>query len=355
MSLMQLNNEYAGFGILPPLRSLNSFTNYTFDTVAVNSAGLFVAIARNNSNGVPYTTNSINGVDWSTFQLVGGASTAVTSEKMACSSSGRYVAVCINLTGTANLAATSTDGITWTPFTSFLTGSTWSFSALTVNSSGTFMATGTDSTNHAVVTTSTDGVNWTGLVQVNAGVVFSPYAIAASGSGTFTILGTNASASPLFSTTTNGGTTWTTPTIMPGGATGVILPQYIAVNNAGLFVAVLWLYGSTSYAYTATSTDGLTWTTLTSQTLPSLNISSPTIGVNPVNGMFLMMGYDSLKYTATWYMTSYDGVNWTPIQVVPFSYPYFTKSNIVCAKGKFVVVGESSVSGNYAPTAYTSF
>ena len=73
--------------------------------------------------------------------------------------------------------------------------------------------------------------------------------------------------------------------------------------------------------------------------------------------MFLMMGYDSQIYNAIWYMISYDGVNWTSTQVVPFSYPYFPGSNIVCAKGKFVVVGHGFivVSGTYIPTAFTSF
>jgi hypothetical protein len=156
--------------------------------------------------------------------------------------------------------------------------------AITVNSSGLFVAVGYISTS-AVYATSSDGSTWTTPAYMGGsaatGLMIS---VTVNSSGKFVAVGYGVSTRPVYATSTNG-STWTTPAYMNGSTTAANMKS-VTVNSSGLFVAV----GYSSASVYATSTDGSTWTTPASMGGSTTVTSMNAITVNS-SGLFVAVGY----------------------------------------------------------------
>lgn len=153
---------------------------------------------------------------------------------------------------------------------------------------GMYVAVGTNASSAATAASSPDGVTWTTRTGAPAeGVTF--------GNGLFVSVGTNAAA------TSPDGIAWTSRTIPAGSWKNVIYA-------AGLFVAI----GS---SLIATSPDGITWTTRSGG---AANATSIAYG----GGRFVILS----QAVAGGGATSTDGISWTaistPANVTPYSVTY---------------------------------
>ena len=148
-------------------------------SVAVNSAGLFVAIgfkfASPTDYGPVYST-STDGTTWTTPAYIAGNLNPALLSAITVNSSDLFVAVGGTLStpdkpvrSTGALYATSTDGSTWsTPAQMPGSEITYVMDAITLSPSGTFVAVGTDlaGTREPIYSTSTDGSTWTNVALI---------------------------------------------------------------------------------------------------------------------------------------------------------------------------------------------
>jgi hypothetical protein len=173
---------------------------------------------------------------------------------VAVNPAGLFVAVGSGRNYGLPLYATSTDGTTWitpTPMNGLAYGYPGATMSSVVYSAGLWVAVGWDNSNAAVYATSTDGSTWPTPARMNgSGTYAQMTSVAVNGSGIFVAVGTDANDYPVYATSTNG-TTWTTPASM-NGSTNPFFVKSVASNAAGLFVAVGYSSG-TIYPTYATS------------------------------------------------------------------------------------------------------
>ena len=275
--------------------------------IAVNSSGLFVAVGNNGSSGYPLYATSTDGITWSTPALMNGSTVYANMTAITVNSFGLFVAVGTNNTGAA-LYATSTNGTTWTTPASMNGITSASFmTSITVNSSGLFVAVGYDSS-YPLYATSTNGTTWTTPTQASTSLSCKFFAVTVNLSGRFVAVGSgNSTGYAIFSTSTDG-STWSTPALM-NGALLIAQMQAIAVNSAGLFVAMGQYFNGTNYVtYYATSANGTTWTT-PALIDPTAAVQMKSIAVNS-SGFFVAVGYEYFNLYA-YYTTSSDGSTWS--------------------------------------------
>jgi hypothetical protein len=158
------------------------------NAVAVNSAGLFVAVGYDNAlNRAAYATSS-NGSTWTTPALMGGG-VAGYMFGVAVNSSGKFVAVGYNATSNV-LISSSVDGSTWATPTVFAYQAT--LYGVAVNSLGKFVAVGRNyNTGYISYMTSSDGSSWSALTIMGTGVSGYPGAVAVNSAGLFVAVGYN--------------------------------------------------------------------------------------------------------------------------------------------------------------------
>jgi hypothetical protein len=215
------------------------------------------------------------------------------------------------------------------------------FNSITVNSSGRFVAVGSrvhtpTSTNHPLTAYSNDGITWSTPALMNGFTLNSVNmtGIAVNSSGLFVAVGYHQTYGYFYSATSTDGINWTTPNYHFNSEITISTPS-ISVNSAGLFVAV----GENK---STTSTNGLIWTTPTS--IPVNSLKAITVDSSD---RFIAVGGQNNNPR---YAISTNGVNWT--------YDYIGSQTITLCKavavnssGLIVVVGYNS--NNY-PVYYTS-
>jgi hypothetical protein len=261
-----------------------------------------------------------------------GSTTGALLKAVTVNSSGLFVAVGYN-SSNYPVFATSAAGTSWTTPALMNSSSVYSqMNGVTVNSSGLFVAVGKDTNTYPVFATSADGTSWSTPTLMNSSSVYaSMSAITVNSSGKFVAVGKNGSSYPVFATSADG-STWTTPAIMVTGSTVYGWMQAITVNSSGLFVAVG--YNSSNYPVFATSADGSTWTNPIQLSEAQFYLTA--IAVN--SSGFVAVGRNSSNYPI--YSVSADGIAWTPIALMNESVATGYMGGVaVNSSGLFVAIG----------------
>jgi hypothetical protein len=213
--------------------------------------------------------------------------------------------------------ATSPDGVTWTPVD---VSSTFTNLGAIIYANNKFAAVG-----GGKFATSPDGINWT--VQSSSSSV---PALIAYGNGTWVAGGSLGN----MAYSTDGGVTWTAVAGKPLGtmSAGIYREVDAIAYGNGTFVAVS--SDSAVSEITATSADGITWTTVTDGTYGK--------AIAFGNGKFVAVRNNGKIATST------DGTTWTPVTTTAFDYQdkwgnpkegYFNA--IIYEGGKFVAGGSN--------------
>ena len=309
-------------------------SNSTFDSNYIISGiayggGKWVAGSYKTSGGrkIAYSTD---GTSWTESYSSGGQIYAIAY------GNNKFVAV-----GSNGNMATSTDGATWTDVEN--TSTLWNHYSVSANKytttsiyaiaygNGKFVAGGTD----GAMATSTDGTNWTAVSNSTfnsndaygtANIYGIAYGSAGNAGGTFVAVGTSGKMA-----TSSDGVTWTAVSTSTFSVTNINAIAYGSAGNAGgKFVAV------GNYGRMATSTNGASWTSVssTNSTFGSASNQSNIYGIAYGNGMFVAGGeYGKMAYST-------DGATWTAVSVSTFPNNYSGDINaIVYGNNKFVAVG----------------
>jgi hypothetical protein len=287
-----------------------------------------------NSNGSPI---------WSTPTGIPGTS----SNRMVAitvSSSERFVAVGYTTGVSADrpLAAYSNDGITWSTPASMNGTTTYGImSAVTINSSGRFVAVGLGPGNVSVSAYSDDGITWSTPAAVGGAAYNSHmYGVAVNSSGRFVAVGGDLTLNGSIATSySDDGITWSAPALMNGYTPGSRMLA-VTVNSSGRFVAVGWSQNpSLQYSFVSYSDNGTTWSNPTVITGSLSGTSMKGITINS-SGRFVAVGDN----TSSGFASSLDGINWS----VPTAM-YGSLASIdgitVNSSGRFVAVGNDGTTG----------
>jgi hypothetical protein len=265
--------------------------------------GQFIATA---SNGFEMTSS--DGMNWTTI-----TPSQIPSSNWSSVTYGNGLFVAVSNVGSFNVM-TSPDGITWTAQANTYS-SQWS--SVTYGN-GTFVAVA--SLGDTVVSTSQDGIHWysnTAPSRVWNAVTF--------GNGVFVAVGGPVPSSfGNFIMTSPDGANWTEVFAQEDYNKGLGSVTY----GNGLFVAFANYEG---YPVCLVSQDnGVTWTT------PSSIVGAQQSGSTSVvygNGIFVRVA----SVTAPYVITSFDGLNWTPVIAPASSWTSVTYGN-----GVFVAVANTS-------------
>jgi len=255
-----------------------------------------------------------------------------TMAAVTVSSSGLYVAVGMNSV-TWPVAASSTNGTTWTApslMNGYKPALGVTIASIAVSNSGLFVIVGFDSNGYPISAVSTDGNTWT---TPTPWISSSNFASAVTYySGLFVATGYNGPGYPTWATSTNG-TSWTQGTM--NGSTTLALMWAVAVSNSGLYVSV---GRNTSFApLYAYSTNGSTWTTPALMNGSSTYAVMKSIAVNS-SGLFVAVGYNNSSYPLYAYSTN--GSNWTTPALMNGSTVIASMYGVyVNSSGLFVAVG----------------
>ena len=339
----QLTTRNYSYTVNPDTITWSSPSNNTTYTSYGNSAISNVALSATSTFGraVTYSANSLpTGLSLSGGNI-SGTPTVIANSSSIISATTTTKQANIQLNWSIQKSLQVFHGFN-TPAAMNGSGTTTTMQAVTVNSSGLFVAVGNDSSNYPVYATSTDGSTWTTPAKMNGVSTVNPIrGVTVNSSGLFVAVGSSSNY-PVYATSSNG-STWTTPAAMNGTTTSGIM-YGVTVNSSGLFVAV----GVTSKASYATSTNGTTWTT------PAIMGSGVSARMNSVTvnsaGLFVAVGNDNSNYP--YYATSTDGSTWTTPALMNNSYTSaHVQSVTVNSSGVFVAVGYD---GNGYPIYATS-
>ena len=164
-------------------------------------------------------------------------------------------------------------------------------------------------------------------------------AVTVNSSGLFVAVGYDSSIKPVYAKSSNG-STWTTPANMIIGGSDTMFTQSIAVNNSGVFSAVGYDNSASNFPVCAKSTDGINWSVTIMGVFGSL--STCYIGSITVNssGLFVAVGR---KTNGPAYSTSADGYNWSIPALMNGSTVSANMTSVtVNTAGTFVAVGTES-------------
>lgn len=242
--------------------------------------GTYAAIA--NSASSAYSTN--NGTTWSAGSGLSGSYTwnDVTF------GAGYFVAVSYGGGSVNSVSAYSANGQTWTTGGSM--GSVGSFSSV-IYGNGVFVSVASGTSTAAV--SANNGVTWANY-NLPSSTTWSGVAF---GNGVFVAVSGGASASTAAAYSTNNGVTWLASTLPAS-----VKWTSIAFGN-GIFVAVA------ATGQTATSTNGVTWTSTNSTVLTGNVATTGWVAIRYGNGYFLAIASGNTAGTSA--ALSADGVNWT--------------------------------------------
>jgi hypothetical protein len=287
------------------------------------------------------------------------SATYVEMTSVAVNSSGLFVAIGSDGSNYPRYA-TSSDGSTWTtPIYMSPNGSCANIfmaiiNSVAVNSSGLFVAVGykigyNASYQYPVYATSSNGSDWTTPHLMNCSTTAANMnSVAVNSSGLFVAVGldSNSYGAPRYATSSDG-STWTTPAAMGSGSDFVNMNS-VAVNSSGLFVAV----GTTGCYYPryATSSNGSTWTTPAAMNGSTTKAYMKSVAVNS-SGLFVAVGYDYNCNTPL-YATSSNGSTWTTPAAMNGSGIFARMQSVaVNNAGVFVAVGYNNSYSLYATSS----
>ena len=345
---------FQGFNSIATMGS--SSANQIMIATAVSSSGTYVAVGYSLASGslyAPIFSYSTNGTTWSTPAFMNGSTVGARMLAVTVNSSGLFVAVGYNQSNNAAVYATSSNGTTWT--TPALMNGNTSISlmqAVTVNSSGLFVAVGVGTSSSAIYATSSNGSTWTTPAYMTGSAVTAPmYGVAVNSSGLFVAVGSGGSNQGVFSTSSNG-STWSTPASM-NGYSGYSEMQAVTVNKSGVFVALGSDVNNTPgspYPMFATSSNGTTWTSpaYISTTIPFILYSVTALP----NGSFIGVGSNPGAYS--YYVSSANGSTWSTPTLFTGGGTYPTMYGVTSKSSNLAVaVGTNSINnaGSYA-TSY---
>lgn len=334
----------ASGGILRSIDSINwTFINskitVTLMSVAVNNDGLFVAVG---ISGVIFTSS--DGITWTKRES--GVSSSIALYNVSVVSNNLFVAL-----GSSGTLLTSLDGITWTLKPQVGSGNTirgiaenesglfvvvgnfgdiytsldmitWTrrtskapshLNAVTINSSGLFVAVGSVSSSDGIIVTSPDGINWT---RRTSGVNAVLNGVTVNNNGIFTVVGNNGTI-----VTSSDGLTWRSQ------VSGVLSTlNGIALNSSGLLIAV------GDVGTVLTSSDAIEWMPRNSGVSATLN------GVTINNdGLFVAVGNSG---TTGVILTSSNGESWVE-RVSGLGSNTYLYGVAVNSSGLFVAIGHN--------------
>jgi hypothetical protein len=331
----------AGVGSISFPETINGTTTNGFiNSIVVNSSGLFVAVGYESSTSYPLYATSSNGTVWTTPARMNSSTTYARMNGVTVNSSGLFVAVGYDSIG-APLYATSSDGSSWsTPARMNGSSAAAYMRAIEVNSSGQFVAIGSDdnisSFAHGIYATSSNGSTWTTPARFNGSATIAAFfTLSVNSSGLFVAGGTNSTGKQLTSVSSNGGSTWTTPALIFGSGSGGFYTTFVKSGN---FIGVGY-YSSNTICY-ASSSDGITWAAPTTISL-SFDFFTNGSVVSP-SGLIIVVGYNS-STTKSYYMTSSNGSTWSSLSSIDTSTGTSLLSHVaVNSSGLFVLVGQTS-------------
>ena len=344
-------------GFSTPTLISSTYSNYLLHGITVNSAGRFVAVGEGTypSNGYPLFTTSLDGINWSTPLTINGTTTTAEMSAITVSSSGRFVAVGAENSSSYAIYSVSNDGVNWTT-PAAMNGSTSVFSpmsSIAVNSVGRFVAIGQSGTSKTMCSYATDGSNWVTPALLNGSNSVTLNDITVTSADLFVAVGTYPGSSPypVCSTTTDG-ITWSAPAQMGSTMSGYSSVQMfsVTVSPSGRLVAVGVAQGSgTVMVYSTSTNNGTTWTTPALITGSTNSETATNIEVNS-SGRFIATGY---KYVSSSYYsiysTSTDGTTWTTPVPMNSSTDYSYSAGLtVNSSGKFVCVMDNTSAGLYS-------
>ena len=236
-------------------------------------------------------------------------------------------------------SAVSSDGTTWTGPTLRISGDTYIARVVWSSIHGYYLAIGSGPSpnSYPIYTTSTDGVTWSSTSVASATTVSNIWALAVNSAGVFAAIVALPGGLPGFMTSANG-STWTTPTAIPGAASGVFFfNATITVDSSGKFVATGY-NGFDNTPWYAVSANGSTWT--------AAQISGSTFNPRVVtwssyHNLFVTVGGAVTPGPTLGYSTSVDGSTWsTPAAITGSTSAMQILSMTVNSAGVFVGVGQ---------------
>ena len=302
----------------------------TLYSVAVNSAGLAVAVGISSTNTPQFTTSS-NGTTWTTPATMNGS--AVPSiQRWVTVNPGTGLFVSVGQIGTSSTGptfATSTNGPTWTtPAT--MNGSTAAISMYGVAYSPTlnlFVAVGYDSAN-PYYATSTNGSTWTTPATIGSSASALMKAVVwNSALGLFVAFGSFGNVA--YYSTSADGSTWIQPVSISGASN--INATALAVSDSGRMVGIGYT-GLGSSVYT-TSTDGTTWSAVASIGTGAM------FGITWANNLWVTIGYANSSQGPL-FSTSVDGTTWTTPAAMNGSTTRANMNAVVGYRAQFIGVGQ---------------
>jgi hypothetical protein len=218
----------------------NATTVSNIWALAVNSAGVFAAIVYIPSVGPGYMT-STDGVTWTTPTLIPGATSGVFffNAALTVDSSGKFVATGYEGFSSTPWSAVSANGSTWAA--QQISASTLTARTATWSSYHNLFVTVGAITGGLGYMTSADGVTWSAPTAITGST--SPMSILSmtvNSAGVFVGVGQiqGASTTPIYMTSTNG-TDWCVPTSFNGSTDVGFMRGIVYSSSISKFVAVV--------------------------------------------------------------------------------------------------------------------
>jgi hypothetical protein len=243
------------------------------------------------------------------------------------------------------IVTTSSDGVTWSGTAVANATTVSNIWALAVNSAGVFAAIVYIPSVGPGYMTSADGVTWTTptlIPNATSGVFFFNAALTVDSSGKFVATGYEGFSSTPWSAVSANGSTWAAQQISASTLTARTA-TWSSYHN--LFVTVGAITGGLGYM---TSADGVTWSAPAAITGSTSPMSILSMTVNP-SGVFVGVGQIQGASTTPIYMTSTNGTDWC----VPTSFNGSTDVGFMRgivwspSLGKFVAVGTDNTGPNW--------
>jgi len=259
------------------------------------------------------------------------------------SSSGLITAVGQN---TGNFgSAVSNDGTTWTGPTLEISGNTYINRMVWSSYHNLFLAVGVGPApdSYPIVTISSDGVTWSGTLIATTTTVSNIWALSVNSAGVFAAILSLPGGLPGYMTSADG-STWTTPTAIPGASSGVFFfSATITVDSSGKFVATGYNPFDSTPWY-AVSANGSSWT---SQQIVGSVFQIKSITWSSYHNLFVTTGNMS---GGLGYSTSTNGTTWTaPTLISGSTSAMQILSMTVNSAGVFVGVGQIQVGATGQP------
>ena len=328
----------------PTIMNSGAFTSLLQpNSTDISSAGLITVVGQNSGNFG--SAASTNGTSWNGPTLEISTDTYI-SRMVWSTYHNLFLAIGSGpAPNSYPIVTTSSDGVTWSGTAVANATTVSNIWAVAVNSAGVFAAIVYIPSVGPGYMTSADGVTWTTptlIPNATSGVFFFNAALTVDSSGKFVATGYEGFSSTPWSAVSANGSTWAAQQISASTLTARTA-TWSSYHN--LFVTVGAITGGLGYM---TSADGVTWSAPTAITGSTSPMSILTMTVNSA-GVFVGVGQIQGASTTPIYMTSTNGTDWC----VPTSFNGSTDVGFMrgivysASLGKFVAVGTDNTGPNW--------